>query len=265
MSRFTLSPRAALVVAAVVVVVALVVIVLGSRGSGAGGVTSVTGAASVGASAPAGGAAGAGAGAAGAGGAAAGAGAASASASAGRAGPSASASTSAAPSVVVHVLGAVAHAGVVTVPGGGRVTDALEAAGGASGDADLARLNLARPLVDGERLYVPRVGEVDVPQALGADSGGAAGPAGSAGADPGPGSGVSGAAGSDGSAASDVVDLNSADQAALETLPGIGPGLAQRILAWREEHGRFSAVEDLLDVSGIGDGRFAELQDRVRV
>jgi len=167
--------------------------------------------------------------------------------------------------VVVHVLGAVAHAGVVMVPGGGRVTDALEAAGGASGDADLARLNLARPLVDGERLYVPRVGEVDVPHALGADSGGAAGPAGSAGADPGPGSGVSGAAGSDGSAASDVVDLNSADQAALETLPGIGPGLAQRILAWREEHGRFSAVEDLLDVSGIGDGRFVELQDRVRV
>lgn len=170
--------------------------------------------------------------------------------------------------MVVHVLGAVAHAGVVTVPGGGRVTDALEAAGGASGDADLARLNLARPLVDGERLYVPRVGEDDVPQALGADSGGTAGPAGpagSAGADPGPGSGVSGAAGSDGSAASDVVDLNTADQAALETLPGIGPGLAQRILAWRDEHGRFSAVEDLLDVSGIGDGRFAELQDRVRV
>ncbi|WP_267424673.1 MULTISPECIES: helix-hairpin-helix domain-containing protein, partial [unclassified Curtobacterium] len=171
-----------------------------------------------------------------------------------------SASSSAAPSVVVHVLGAVAHAGVVTVPGGGRVTDALEAAGGASGDADLARLNLARPLVDGERLYVPRVGEVDVPQALGTDSGGGAGSGGSL-----AGSGASGDAESGGSAASDVVDLNTADQAALETLPGIGPGLAQRILAWRDEHGRFSAVEDLLDVSGIGDGRFAELQDRVRV
>jgi competence protein ComEA len=232
MSRFTLSPRAALVVAAVVVVVALVVIVLGARGSGAGGVTSVTGAASV----PAGAGAGAGA------------------ASAGRAGPSASASSSAASSVVVHVLGAVAHAGVVTVPGGGRVADALDAAGGASGDADLARLNLARPLVDGERLYVPRVGEVDVPQALGADSGGGAGAASPAAPGPGAGAGPS-----------DVVDLNTADQATLETLPGIGPGLAQRILAWRDEHGRFSAVEDLLDVSGIGDGRFAELQDRVRV
>jgi competence protein ComEA len=61
------------------------------------------------------------------------------------------------------------------------------------------------------------------------------------------------------------VDLNSADQAALETLPGIGPSLAGRILAWREEHGRFGSVEDLLDVSGIGDGRFADLRDRVRV
>lgn len=239
MSRFTLSPRAALVLAGVVVVVALVVIVLGARGSGAGGVTSVTGAASVAASAPAGGA-----------------GAGAASVSAGSAGPSASASSSAAPSVVVHVLGAVAHAGVVTVPGGARVTDALDAAGGASGDADLARLNLARPLVDGERLYVPRVGEVDVPQALGADSGGGAGSGGS---------GASGDAASGGAAASEVVDLNTADQATLETLPGIGPGLAQRILAWRDEHGRFSTVEDLLDVSGIGDGRFAELQDRVRV
>jgi competence protein ComEA len=153
----------------------------------------------------------------------------------------------------VHVLGAVAHAGVVTVPGGGRVTDALEAAGGVSGDADLARLNLARPLVDGERLYVPRVGEVDVPEALGPD--GSGGGAGIASAGP----------GSDPVGTSDVVDLNSADQATLETLPGIGPGLAQRILAWRDEHGRFSAVDDLLDVSGIGDGRFAELQDRVRV
>jgi competence protein ComEA len=163
----------------------------------------------------------------------------------------------------VHVLGAVAHAGVVTVPGGGRVTDALEAAGGASGDADFARLNLARPLVDGERLYVPRAGEGDVPQALEADGGGAAGAAGSAGA--GAGAGAGSGPGASGAAASDVVDLNTADQAALETLPGIGPGLAQRILAWRDEHGRFSAVEDLLDVSGIGDGRFAELQDRVRV
>jgi competence protein ComEA len=62
-----------------------------------------------------------------------------------------------------------------------------------------------------------------------------------------------------------VVDLNTADQAALETLPGIGPALAGRILAWRDEHGRFASVDDLLDVSGIGDARLADLRDRVRV
>jgi competence protein ComEA len=157
--------------------------------------------------------------------------------------------------VVVHVVGAVARAGVVRLPGGSRVTDALDSAGGAADDADLARVNLARPVVDGERLYVPRVGETEVPSTL--DDGGAAGSTAA------PGAGAGGGPGGVGS--SDLVDLNTADQAALETLPGIGPALAGRILAWRDEHGRFTAVEDLLDVSGIGDGRFAELRERVRV
>lgn len=155
-------------------------------------------------------------------------------------------------SVVVHVLGAVERGGVVSLPPTSRVTDAIDRAGGATADADLDRLNLARVVTDGERLYVPRVGEQDVPSALDpvdGDGGAAAPGAGAAAAGPG----------------DSVVDLNTADQAALETLPGIGPGLAGRILAWRDEHGRFTAVEDLLDVSGIGDVRFAELRDRVRV
>jgi len=214
MSRFSLSPRAALVLAGVVVVVALVVILLGARGSGAGGVATVTGAPVV-----------------------------SDRPSDGPRTPDATSSQ--APSVVVHVLGAVHRAGVVTLPGTSRVTDALEAAGGAADDADLARLNLARPVQDGERLYVPRVGEVEVPQELDGGAGGGGG---------------GGAAG-----VGDVVDLNTADQAALETLPGIGPALAGRILAWRDEHGRFASVDDLLDVSGIGDARLADLRDLVRV
>lgn len=223
MPRFSLSPRAALVLAVVVVVVALIVILLGARGSGAGGVATVTGAPVV-----------------------------SARPSDGSRTPGATSSP--APSVVVHVLGAVQRAGVVTLPGTSRVTDALSAAGGAADDADLARLNLARPVQDGERLYVPRLGEVDVPQALGGDAGGGAGAGGEGSAS---GGGVSGPAG--------LVDLNAADQAALETLPGIGPALAGRILAWRDEHGRFATVDDLLDVSGIGDARLADLRDRVRV
>jgi len=239
-SRLALSPRAAVVLAAVVVVVAVVVVLVGALvsggGEGAGGTAGV-----VVRGAPTAGAA------------------------SGVPSPSAGASAGAAPSapgagrVVVHVLGAVRRSGVVELPASSRVGDALERAGGATDDADLDRLNLARVLTDGERLYVPRVGQQDVPEALGpmAD-GAAAGPTAAAGAGAGSGGGTGGEE-------SAVVDLNTADQTALETLPGIGPGLAGRIIAWRDEHGRFTAVEDLLDVSGIGDVRFAELRDRVRV
>jgi competence protein ComEA len=149
--------------------------------------------------------------------------------------------------VVVHVAGAVADAGIVALPAGSRIAAAVERAGGAARDADLGRLNLARPLVDGERVYVPRVGEGDPPPEAAPGAGAASAAAGGSGAAPG------------------VVDLNSADATVLETLPGIGPALAARIIAWRAEHGRFASVEDLLDVSGIGDAKFADLRDRVRV
>ncbi|MDT0234584.1 ComEA family DNA-binding protein [Curtobacterium sp. BRB10] len=241
-----MSPRAAVVLAAVVVVVAVVVVFVGAMASGGGsGGTDGTGGVVV-RGAPTSGAGGA----------------------SGAPSPSAGDAAGALPSgpgagrVVVHVLGAVQRSGVVELPASSRVGDALERAGGAADDADLDRLNLARVLTDGERLYVPRLGQQEVPEALGpAADGAGAGRAAAAGAAGGGGGGGAGT-GVEGSA---VVDLNAADQAALETLPGIGPGLAGRIIAWRDEHGRFTAVEDLLDVSGIGDVRFAELRDRVRV
>jgi len=247
MSRFTLSPRAALLLVGVVGVLALGVIVSGWWGGGRGGgtdepgVSIVTGAPTAGTPGPPG--------------------TASAPSSApASAPPAASGSASAAPDVaVLYVVGAVEHAGVVRVAADARVTDAVTAAGGAAADADLSRLNLARPVVDGERLYVPRIGEAEVPAEL--PPGGGAGAGAGAG---GSGSGADGAGGGAGAAAQ-VVDLNTADATALETLPGIGPALAERILAWRDEHGGFRSVEDLLEVSGIGEGRFAELQDRVTV
>ncbi|MBF4605499.1 helix-hairpin-helix domain-containing protein [Curtobacterium sp. VKM Ac-2884] len=254
-SRLVLSPRAAVVLAGVVVAVALVVVLVGSLpgrgGAGAGGVV-VSGVPTAGAptvGAPTAGVPSAGAPSAG--------GPTAGSSSAGPASGGEAAATGAG-RVVVHVLGAVERDGVVRLPPSSRVTDAIERAGGATADADLDRLNLARVLTDGEWLYVPRVGQDEVPAALDPVGGGAA--AASGGRD-----GGTGAAGASGTGADSVVDLNSADQAALETLPGIGPGLAGRILAWRDDHGRFTAVEDLLDVSGIGDVRFAELRDRVRV
>jgi len=145
----------------------------------------------------------------------------------------------------------------VRVPSGSRVGDALEAAGGATATADLARVNLARALVDGEQLVVPRPGEVlapapgpVLPPASGA--GGAAGP-----------SGVE-AVGGQGSDALPL-DLNTADLAALDTLPGIGPVLAQRILDWRADHGRFSNIDELGEITGIGEKLMAKLRAEVRV
>ncbi len=147
--------------------------------------------------------------------------------------------------LVVAVTGRVRRPGVVTLPAGARVIDALRAAGGPLPGADLALLNLARKLTDGELVVV------GVP---GGDP--AAPPAGAAGGAPG---------GSPGGGAQAAIDLNTATLAQLDTLPGVGPVLAQRILDWRTEHGRFTTVDQLADVPGIGESRLSQLRDLVRV
>jgi competence protein ComEA len=135
--------------------------------------------------------------------------------------------------IYVHVLGAVEQPGLYVLELGARLVDAVAAAGGTRDDADLAAINLARVLTDGEQVVVPIV---------------------NAGAAP----GVT-------APTDDRIDLNSADQAALETLPRIGPALAERIIAWRDDNGRFTSVDDLLAVPGIGEKLLAGLRDGVRV
>lgn len=153
------------------------------------------------------------------------------------------AATTRAGQVVVHVVGQVRRPGVVLLDLGGRVGDALAKAGGALPGADLSALNLARPLVDGEQVRVPKPGEP--PPAAGPEPDGAAG---------------------GGAAASGApVNLNTATAAVLEELPGVGPVLAQRIVDWRTEHGRFTSVDELAEVSGIGEKMFAQLQGKVTV
>lgn len=151
------------------------------------------------------------------------------------------------PELVVHVVGQVARPGLVRLRAGARVADAIEAAGGAKRGADLAVLNLARALVDGEQVFVPKPGETP-PMASGGPAPGAAGTG-------------AGGAGS----ATDMVNLNTADLAALDSLPGVGPVLAQRIMDWRTENGRFTSVEELGEVSGIGDKMLRELRPKVTV
>jgi competence protein ComEA len=148
--------------------------------------------------------------------------------------------------LVVHVVGQVVRPGLVRLRQGARLADAIAAAGGARPGADLAALNLARLVIDGEQIRVPRPGEVL------ASGSGVAGPPGSA-----------GGAGGSPSGSGAPLSLNSADVAALDALPGVGPVLAQRIIDWRTAHGRFTSVDELGEVSGIGDKLLAQLRPRV--
>lgn len=136
--------------------------------------------------------------------------------------------------VLVHLLGAVVKPGLYELREGDRAVDAVAAAGGFTPEADAAGINLARIVADGEQIVVPVLGAVpaSVPP---------------------------------GSPADGLVDLNTADAASLDTLPGVGPATAQAILDWRDERGRFASIEDLMSVSGIGEKTFAALEDLVRV
>jgi len=146
------------------------------------------------------------------------------------------------PSMVkVHVLGAVVHPGVVTIPEGSRVQDAIIAAGGLRADADPALLNLAAVVADGSQIVIGTVGS----------------PAGEVNGDSG------GGGSSDGAGVK--VNINTASQTELETLPGVGPVTAGKIIAWRNDHGRFSTIGELQEVSGIGPKTMAQLEPYVTV
>jgi competence protein ComEA len=154
--------------------------------------------------------------------------------------------------VVVHAAGAVAEPGVYELAAGSRVDDLVQAAGGLAPDADGDRVNLALPLVDGERVYVPAVGEADLPEAPGPTAGVASG---------GEAAGVGPSAAGTGA----PVDLNTADLAQLDELPGVGPVTAQAIVDHREQVGPFTSVDQLLDVQGIGEARLGQLRELVAV
>jgi competence protein ComEA len=161
--------------------------------------------------------------------------------------PAGAVSVSASPSVgaasantiVVDVVGAVRKPGVYDFPQGARVIDAVRAAGGFAPGAESQAINLARPLVDGEQVVVPKKGEAPA---------GAAGSGGASAQQPG-----------------GKVNINSATESDFENLPGIGPVLAQKIVDYRDQHGPFRSIQDLMKVTGIGQKKFDSLQAYVAV
>ncbi len=139
--------------------------------------------------------------------------------------------------LVIDVAGRVRRPGLVRLPAGSRVADALAAAGGVLRGVDLTTLNLARPLSDGEQVLVGVGGAVPA------------------------GTGGTGAGGAPGG----LLDLNTATLEQLDGLPGVGPVLAQRILDWRTAHGRFTSIDELGEVGGLGEKKLADIRPKVRV
>ncbi len=134
--------------------------------------------------------------------------------------------------ITVHLVGAVQNPGVYQLPPGSRVCDLVEAGGGPSAEADLEAINLARPLFDGEQVAILRPGE---------------------------------AAASNPASSGQKVNINRASLEELQTLPSIGAVRAQRIVEHRDKHGPFTAIEEIMDISGIGTGIFNQIKERITI
>ncbi len=157
--------------------------------------------------------------------------------------------------VVVSVVGLVHRPGLVTLAAGARIADALDAAGGPIDGADLIGLNMARRVADGEQIIVGLAPPPGEPASMGSSIGAS---------EQAPGSPAPAPAQSP-SAPPDAVDLNTATAQQLDTLPGVGPVTAAAIVAWRDANGRYTSVEQLAEVDGIGPARLEKLRDLVRV
>ena len=167
-------------------------------------------------------------------------------------------------SFVVYVAGSVNNPGVYELKEGSRIIDAIDSAGGYSKEAYENYLNLASPISDGQMIYVPSEEEVEsgsiesgvASGAGGIGAGGVTGGNGSA-------AGVFGSSGGNGSGSGTLVNINQASKEELMTLPGIGESKADKIIAYREENGRFSSPESIMEISGIKDGLYNKIKDKI--
>ena len=150
--------------------------------------------------------------------------------------------------IAIHVTGEVKKEGLIYLPLGSRVADAIKEAGGETKNADLSQINLAYQLQDGQKLYIPNKNEIISEYIISA----------------------TGNTESEGSSSNNLkgenkVNINTATQNELDQLPGIGPSIAQRIIDYREENGNFQKIEDVQNVKGIGDAKYEEIKDSITV
>lgn len=158
--------------------------------------------------------------------------------------------------ILVHISGCVKEEKVVTLKSGSRIQDAINSAGGLSKDADLTNINLAYILEDGEKIYIPKKGEklsedslIYSESSVGTD----------ASVRP------SSSSTSSSNHKTSKININKAGQAELETIPGIGPSTALKIVTYREENGKFKSIEDIKNVSGIGDAKYEQMKEYITV
>lgn len=146
--------------------------------------------------------------------------------------------------IVIHIDGEVINPGIVYLPTEARVSDAIEASGGTTELADISKINLAYVLKDGQKINIPSIYDIDSSQYIQDDAG-------------------INVIVSDNSNSSSLVNINLATQSELETLPGVGPSTASKIIDYRNKNGRFQTIEDIMNVSGIGDAKFANIKDYI--
>ncbi len=153
--------------------------------------------------------------------------------------------------ILIHISGCVKEEKVVSLKNGSRIQDAINSAGGLTEEADLTNINLAYILEDGEKIYIPKKGE-EIPEDSTTYCGSSVGA--NASARP-----------SSSSSKTSKVNINKANQAELETVPGIGPSTALKIINYRKENGKFTSIEDIKNVSGIGDAKYEKMKEYITV
>ncbi len=152
--------------------------------------------------------------------------------------------------IIVHITGEVKNTGILVLKEEARIADAIESAGGATEEADLNKINLAYTLKDGQKIYIPNKEDEENIAYITEGSG----------------NNVSVENGDESEMKEKIkININTASQAELEELPGIGEAIASRIIEYREENGTFNKIEDLLNVKGIGDAKFAEIKEYIVV